>query len=338
MVTNLNYPLVSIIIPVYNAEAFLAETIESTLKQTYQNIEIIIVDDGSKDSSYEVAKQYESDQTTVVKQVNKGASAARNHGITLAKGEFIQFLDADDFLHPQKIEHQINTLQHYSDLHLIGGTWQRFVKSLSNLYGEVAPKTQEEVQPFDKVTWLIDRPMMIPNTWLVSKKLISLAGLWDEEITLNDDGEFFYRVIAVSAGVVIDRKAATYYRSFNSASLSSRGGRKAMLSWIKSVQSYKKTLYTIAGSRGNNASDDFFYLLSYWCLNQYPDLMEVCKSEMYNRNKKFVLEDKLVYHLSRLIGLGRAKYFRELLNSFKQTNLVKHIIYKIKFTIGKPSY
>ena len=169
-------PLVSIIIPVYNAELFLAATIESTLQQSYKNIEIILIDDGSGDNSYQIAKQYESEQVTVVKQANKGASAARNHGIVLAKGDYIQFLDADDFLHPQKIEHQLNTLKSYSDLYLIGGTWQRFVKSLDNLYGEIAPKTQQEVQCFDKVSWLIDRPMMIPKTWLVSKNRLFISG------------------------------------------------------------------------------------------------------------------------------------------------------------------
>ena len=331
-------PLVSIVIPIYNASVFVAETIESTLKQSYQNIELILVDDGSKDNSYEIIKQYESPIITVVKQANKGASAARNHGISLAKGNYIQFLDADDFLHPQKIEHQLNTLKSYSDLHLIGGTWQRFIKNLDQLYGEVAPITQQEVQHFDNVDWLIKRPMMIPNTWLVSRKLIDLAGPWDEQISLNDDGEYFYRVIAASAGVVIDRKAATYYRSFNNSSLSSRNGRKAMLSWIRSIQSYKKILHQVAGDQGNNSVDEFFYHLSYSCLNEFPDLVAACKSNMYNPKMTFLLEDKFVNNLSKLIGLSKAKQVRRAIHNFKQQTVVKKIIYLIKYSLGKPTY
>ncbi len=334
----INNPLVSIIIPAYNAASFLAETVESTLQQAYKNIEVIIIDDGSKDSSYQIAKQYESPQVTVVKQINKGASAARNYGIALAKGDYLQFLDADDFLHPQKIEHQLNTLKDYSDLYLIGGTWQRFVKSLDNLYGEIAPKTQQEVQCFDKVSWLVNRPMMIPNTWLVSRKLIELAGPWDEELTLNDDGEYFYRVIAASAGVVIDRRSVTYYRSFNAASLSSKNDRKAMLSWIKSIQSYKKIVHALAEDRGNESVDQYFYLLSYWCLNEYPDLVEVCKSEMYNPGREFPLEDKFVYNLSKLTGLSKAKKTRHFLDAVKQIPLVKKLIQKTKTALGKPAY
>ncbi len=335
---NLNDPLVSIIIPVYNAASFLAETIEYTLQQSYKNIEVIIVDDGSKDGSYKIAKQYENKQITVVKQANKGASAARNYGIALAKGEYIQFLDADDFLHPQKIERQLSTLSQFADLCLIGGTWQRFVKSLDNLYGEVVPKTAQEVQYFDKVDWLIKRPMMIPSTWLVSKKLIDLAGLWDEELTLNDDGEFFYRVIAASAGVIIDRKAETYYRSFVSTSLSSRNGRKAMLSWIRSIKSYKRIVRRVAGDGGNDSVDRFFYLLSYWCLNEFADLADICKSEMYNPNRTYPLEDKLVASLSQFIGLSKAKHIRTFLYNFKQIRVIKSLTNIIKTTLGRPAY
>lgn len=331
-------PLVSIIIPLYNAENYIVATIESALKQTYTNTEIIIVDDGSKDASHEFAIKYASDKIKVVKQVNKGASAARNHGISLAKGEYIQFLDADDFLHPQKIEQQVNTLSKFSDLHLIGGTWQRFITNLDHLFGEIAPPTLVELQYFEKAKWLIERPMMIPHTWLVSKKLIELAGPWDEELTLNDDGEYFYRVIAASAGVIIDRKAKTYYRSFNSSSLSSRGGNKAMWSWIKSVQSYKKIVYSVSGNLGNESVDKFFFMLAYSCLNEFPDLVEVCKANMYDPNKTFLLEDKLVNNLSKLIGLSKAKQVRGTIYDFKQQTVVKKIIYLIKASLGKPAY
>ena len=330
--------MVSIIIPLYNAELYIAATIESALNQTYNNTEIIVIDDGSKDCSFEAAKKYASERVKVIRQDNKGASAARNHGIKIAKGDYIQFLDADDLLDKNKIEQQLNTLLQYSDTYLIGGTWQRFVKTLDNLYGEVAPKTQYDVQLYDKVDWLIERPMMIPHTWLVSKKLICTAGLWDEELTLNDDGEFFYRVIAASTGVVIDRKAATYYRSFNNASLSSRNGRRAMLSWIHSVQSYKKIMQTVAGNKGNESVDEFFYLLSYWCLNEFPDLFQVCRSEMYSPNKIFILEDKLVFKLSKYIGLSKAKHFRNKISALKEHIAVKYLIRKIKFAIGKPAY
>ncbi|RYZ94782.1 MAG: glycosyltransferase family 2 protein, partial [Sphingobacteriaceae bacterium] len=104
-------PLVSIIIPLYNAEDHIAETIRCTAGQTWQNKEIIIIDDGSADNSVAVAKAFESDLIKVYSQANKGASAARNTGLKYAKGDYIQFLDADDMLSPDKIEQQVTKLR-----------------------------------------------------------------------------------------------------------------------------------------------------------------------------------------------------------------------------------
>src|SRR3954463_5077031 len=105
-------PLVSIIIPVYNAEKYIAETINSAADQTWSNKEIIIIDDGSTDGSLAIAKRFANDQIKVFSQANKGASAARNRGLLEAKGKYVQFLDGDDLLMPNKIALQ---LEHISN-------------------------------------------------------------------------------------------------------------------------------------------------------------------------------------------------------------------------------
>lgn len=99
------HPLVSIIIPCYNAERYVAEAIQSALDQTYPNKEVIVIDDGSTDGSLEVIKSF-GHKIRWETCPNRGGSAARNRGIELARGEFIQFLDADDLLHPEKLERQ----------------------------------------------------------------------------------------------------------------------------------------------------------------------------------------------------------------------------------------
>ncbi|MEO1560685.1 MAG: glycosyltransferase family 2 protein, partial [Cyanobacteria bacterium J06632_19] len=86
--------LVSILIPAYNSEEWISETIDSAIAQTWSNIEIIIVDDGSKDNTLAVAKKYASTKIKVISQPNKGASAARNRALQEAQGDFIQYLDA----------------------------------------------------------------------------------------------------------------------------------------------------------------------------------------------------------------------------------------------------
>jgi glycosyltransferase involved in cell wall biosynthesis len=100
-------PLVSILIPAYNAQRWLADTIESALGQTWPQKEIIVVDDGSRDQTLSVARQFASKNVFVVTQENQGGSAARNKAFALCQGEFIQWLDADDLLAPDKIAKQM---------------------------------------------------------------------------------------------------------------------------------------------------------------------------------------------------------------------------------------
>ena len=96
-------PLVSVVIPIYNTEKYVAEALKSVLQQTYTNIEILCVDDGGQDDSYDIVKRHDDPRIRVIRQTNRGLSGARNTGIAHARGEFVALLDADDFWHPQKI-------------------------------------------------------------------------------------------------------------------------------------------------------------------------------------------------------------------------------------------
>lgn len=108
----MNEPLVSVVIPVYNVENFVANALESVCAQTYKNIEIICVDDGSKDNSLSILNFHseKDNRIKVISQENGGVSSARNNGIRNAKGEYICFLDSDDFMHPQCIELQLKAI------------------------------------------------------------------------------------------------------------------------------------------------------------------------------------------------------------------------------------
>src|SRR5581483_1255956 len=107
-------PLVSIIVPAYNAEPYLAETLDSALTQTYPNIEIIVVNDGSKDGTAEIGRRYAARHPGKIfyfEQANAGVSAARKNAIERSRGEYITFVDADDLLLPQKAERQVAYLE-----------------------------------------------------------------------------------------------------------------------------------------------------------------------------------------------------------------------------------
>ena len=104
--------LVSIIIPCYNAEKWLTEAIDSCLNQTYSNIEVIVVDDGSTDGSLDIIKSY-GNKIIWETGKNKGGNHARNRGFVLSKGAYIQFLDADDYILPEKIARQVDFLEQH---------------------------------------------------------------------------------------------------------------------------------------------------------------------------------------------------------------------------------
>ena len=121
-------PLVSILIPAYNAERWIADTIQSALAQTWPRKEIIIVDDGSRDQTLAVARQFASGNVLVVTQRNQGASAARNKAFEICQGDYIQWLDADDLLSPDKIANQMAAADSCQDKRrLLSSAWAYFM-------------------------------------------------------------------------------------------------------------------------------------------------------------------------------------------------------------------
>jgi glycosyltransferase involved in cell wall biosynthesis len=109
----MNRPLVTVIIPCYNMEPYLAQTLDSVIGQTHQNLEILVVDDGSNDRTAEIAREYEKRDLRIklLTQANKGASAARNLGLGRAAGKYIAFTDGDDWWDSTKIEKQVKHLE-----------------------------------------------------------------------------------------------------------------------------------------------------------------------------------------------------------------------------------
>ena len=121
-------PLVSVLIPAHNAEAWIGDSIKSAIAQTWRHKEIIVVDDGSTDKTLATAQQFESNEVRVVTQPNQGAAVARNTAFSVAQGDYIQWLDADDILDPRKIENQAQKIRNgLSDRTLLSGAWGYFI-------------------------------------------------------------------------------------------------------------------------------------------------------------------------------------------------------------------
>lgn len=221
--------LVSILIPSYNSEKWLEETIQSALSQTWPKKEVIIVDDGSSDHSLAVAKKYESKSVKVISQENMGAAAARDKALEFAQGDYIQWLDADDLLAPDKIENQLRAVDTNKDSRiLLTSSWAPFY------YRHKCAKFKPDNlwRDLDPVEWLIikfnETLWMNPAVWLISRKLTELAGPWDIRTAPDDDGEYICRVIVNSEKIKFVPKAKSYYRKSNPQSLSRDPSEKAL--------------------------------------------------------------------------------------------------------------
>lgn len=206
-------PLVSILIPCFNAAPWLRETLASALSQSWPQKEIILVDDGSTDNSLSIAREYELKGIRVLSQYNQGASVARNTALLSCKGEYIQYLDADDLLATDKISRQMRLAQQVGPDYALCSTWSRFKKDITD--ADFPPQLLcKDATPVDwMVTKLEHNAMMHPAAWLISRALIEKAGPWDIARSPDDDGEYFTRVVLSSRGVRFCPEAVSYYRS-----------------------------------------------------------------------------------------------------------------------------
>lgn len=197
---NLNNLLVSVVIPTYNQANGLARAIQSVLDQIYASFELIIVDDCSTDDTEAVIKSFQDERIIYVRHSeNKGAAAARNTGISKAKGELLAFLDSDDEFVQDKLKIQIEILQSLSkDTGLV-------IADLYNLDKYSLGKNKElydskempsgHIQPSSAFPASIFSP---PSTWLLRKSCVKEVGLFDEMIFGIEDADYFARIFEKS--------------------------------------------------------------------------------------------------------------------------------------------
>ena len=214
-------PLVSILIPAYNAEKWIQETIESAIHQTYSNKEIIVVNDGSSDNTLPIVKSFESSGVKVVDQKNAGGAAARNTALAHARGEYLQWLDHDDLLAPDKVGEQMMQVQKIRDDRLLfTGNFGMFYFCPKRARMVTGP-LERDLSPLDYFFIKFEQDEWLHTTsWLVSRKLTEKAGPWLDLRSPDDDGEYFCRVVAASNGVAFVPAAKSYWRVGNAASFS----------------------------------------------------------------------------------------------------------------------
>lgn len=202
-------PLVSVVMPVYNGEKYLKESIESILNQTYKNIEFIIIDDCSTDSSFEIIKKYSDERIKYIKnKENSGQSTSRNSGMNLAKGKYIVIMDADDISYPKRIEKQVFFMEKNLNISILGTSVE--------LYDDVSKKSKYNIKGYRteelSVGLLFDAIFTNPTVMLRKKDILKNNILYDTDLRVNDDYDLWVRAEEKKLGMAVLEDVLLKYR------------------------------------------------------------------------------------------------------------------------------
>jgi glycosyltransferase involved in cell wall biosynthesis len=243
-------PLVSILIPAYNAEHWIGYTLASAVGQTWPNKEIIVVNDGSTDGTEQVAKRFASRLLKVVSTENGGLSVAVNQAYRLSQGDYIQELDSDDLLAPDKIERQMNALlEGDSKRTLLSSPWGYFYYRTHR--ARFVPNSMwNDLSPLEWLLRKLGENLHMQNaTWLVSRELAEAAGPWDENLHYDQDGEYFCRVLMASERTRFVEEAKVFYRISSSNRISYIGASdKKRASLLRSIKLHVRYLRSLEES------------------------------------------------------------------------------------------
>ncbi len=264
-------PLVSILIAAYNAQEWIGYTLQSAVAQTWSRKEIIVVDDGSTDETAEIARSFASRGVTVVSTGNRGLSAALNCAYKLSKGDYIQFLDADDLLAPDKIERQLAALTSSDSKRvLLSSPWAPFYYRTRHARF-VRNAVWEDLPPVEWLLRKLSENLHMQNaTWLVSRELAEAAGPWDEDLYYDQDGDYFARVLLASERTRFVPETGIFYRVTGTNRISYIGSSDTKKeSLLRSMKLHIQYLCSLEESeRVRNACVTY---LQNWYHNFYPE-------------------------------------------------------------------
>ncbi|MEA5538477.1 glycosyltransferase family 2 protein [Limnoraphis robusta Tam1] len=228
MSTASKLPRISVVIPAYNCDRYVAQAVESVLHQTYSSVEIIVIDDGSQDNTRQVLQPY-SAQIRYVYQDNQGVSVARNHGIHLAQGEFVAFLDADDVFLPDKLAVQLAVFEANPKLGIVHSGWRRI-----NQQGE----TLMDVQPWETVpelnleSWLRWKPLGTMGTLMFRRNWLEEVGGFEPGLTHAEDVDLILRLALKGCEAEWLRQSTVCYRQHDQNTMRDGISQAKSINWV----------------------------------------------------------------------------------------------------------
>ncbi len=321
-----NRPLVSVIIPAYNAGKYIHETLDSVIGQTWPLLEVFVIDDESSDNTVEIARKYISERISVVEQKNSGACVARNKGLALSKGKYLQFLDADDVLSHDKIERQIEILEGNPGYLGVSPT-VHFMNGQDYLHMKPREESFWIHNTDDPVDFLVrmyggdgERWMVQTSAWLTPKTITDTIGPWNENLLLDQDGEYFARAVLASKGIRTTG-GVNYYRRFTlGGNISAKANKMENLRSAFLALSLKSQ-YLMAHTSSDRFLQAMSTLYQEIAINAYPkfpELVAECEAEVRKTGKKPdipKLGGRLIETTKQVFGWKAAKLLRNKIHA-----------------------
>jgi glycosyltransferase involved in cell wall biosynthesis len=310
---------VSIIISAFNAEKYIQETLNSVFSQTWKNLEIIVVNDGSTDNTLSILETY-SDKIKIISQENKGQDAALNNGYKNSSGDYIKFMDSDDLINPEMIERQMKVLEG-SDDYVAYGEWARFYNDRPALADFTRLDYWKDASPLDFLTARPERVMLQCGIMLIPRAILEKSGLWDERLILFNDTEFYTRVLLASKAIRFTEGSRLYYRSGMTGSISAGRARKFYESTFLATCLLGERLVAAEDSyRVRNLVSNTFLMQYYHMYPKFPDLQ-----------KKH--EDMISYYGHGTMGVDGGRVFKLLCTWFgwKFAKRVQYFFYTLGY-------
>jgi glycosyltransferase involved in cell wall biosynthesis len=252
-------PKISVIIPAYNAERTILETIQSVRQQTFQDFELIIIDDGSKDRTLELLQTIKDDRLKIFSYENGGVAAARNRGIFNANGDYIAFLDADDLWTPDKLESQLAALQQHPEAG-VAYSWTYYF--MDGQERTLHPGKQLFYQGNVYAQLLVNNFLASGSNPMICRKVIESVGQFDSACTPCEDWDFYLRLAARCFFVVVPKHQILYRQSSNSGSSKVKAVERAGLLTIQKA-------YQVAPSKLQYLKHQSLAWLYQYCTQQY---------------------------------------------------------------------
>src|SRR5690554_977294 len=312
--------LISIIIPAYNVEVYIEECIHSAFAQTHKPIEVICIDNNSTDNTWQKLKQLQETYPSLLidKELNPGAPAARNKGLALSKGEWIQFLDADDLLLPKKIEHQMHLIKNKPEVCFIAAASRK-----KHINGQSTTTIPKQDHPF-KSLFTTNLGNTCSNLW--NKSYINQINGWDESLKSSQEADLMFRLLQINSQVIFDTEPLTIIQERETGQISTKypqdnwvryfNKRVEILNWIKENDT---KLYTSHQAFFNDSLFGILKIIS----NQKPDGLKVSSQLWKSYLKEKYVPSPAQNHstkpylfLYKALGFNYTERFKQALERF----------------------